>query len=1708
MPTLEELQQDQGFQSATPADQIKFLSETDPSFKAAHPDDQAAFLAHVTKQKTGAEPYAPAKSLGEATDVAAQHYEKGTGVLSGLGRVATGLTEMPGQIYHAFADKPKNTEEQATADIGSSDNLTGPLGGRIALGAKRLLLDPSVDATQHVNEMAQAQEDKAKAEGGEVPLSGKVAKYAGRGVAAIPMVGPMALNLGERAGKGDVSGALTEGAAYAVAPEVLHEAMPGGALPGAAAEGARPLPTVDAAIRATGRGISAAGEHAPDIGATVGGAAGMMHGGPASAYFEMKGGQYGGRMIGEPLKKVGGAMEKVGLSPDEAAVQRLEKEATKAQKAAEEAQSNYDSYAAGREQGIPAPKSVIDAHEKAQKHLELIEQHLQAARDKVAGGQAPTAQPITPADVALARPDQPTPTKEQNDAKLRGMMEQIAPTEKPAPVPANVKTPGQVQPETFPQEPRPLPRAESPLGTVQLAGPEGERGVIQGKQRLLGAGTPEAAPTPAATAPTPLGQVALPEKPKTGRLGTLKVDDSGKVIDQEHPLQQKIEEGLQGTAKPVAVKPATSVAEAPKAEAPKAEAPKAEAPKTENNLSDDDRRALEHRIGKSNTSLLDTPAGVDTARRLIRGTNRQFSDMATYLGLEGGSGELGAWLPEDFKRSRAAHGSDLSPVKERVINELLKQFPDQNELLEATEHWGPEKDQSKMTSEERAEAQEKLAKKGQTGGSQEAEEEATNTDEAIAKEHNENGGSSLLKNGKVEDGYSVGINKELEKVLNKAHVEPEDIKEYRESPAVKKALEENPKAFVGTWVDGRKTYLDTSIHEPDLETAKKIARDNKQLAIFDAKNKTSINVEPEGVHEPGEPESDMEMIRRGATPPEKLKPYKDMTPEEQEALAAKGVSGGAPDKDLDKIKDKVNVLPRGTVNVDTLNDGTIRHYLLSDGSMVSEKVPIHSDIEKAVGKSTLSKAKGIRMAGPQEFDVYSKPTTQQLSELSRISKEAGEQYNGHKLYWTIKPETGSELGGAGSMGDFQRDLDKAYPEAAEGKKSEVTAKNARMSDEELLAKGWTKEQLAAGEHLPTVSGGSGKSNTKPLPTGDELIKKYGESDGDPAHTAFILKDGRGVAQTGTIHDEMLGGKATDENPRREQFVDLGHIRMRSYGAYGDRQFNISIPESGITPVQLKELKRMAPQMGTGRVYIEIGKPGGKSINLDYGKANAESIESALRELAPVTPEGGGGSQGASDVKLPKLAEQHLLPEEKAGVAKSPQQLSRFVENMTKLPKVREFIDAAIKGAGERKWYQRSTAAFDAMTKEAPDYFDQPGDRDKFIGLLASSSPQQTVVENMKEALRVWTNYVDNGRPTGEALEKLLSKSKDEGGFTLPGSKIPNTMKALAGEPLWPDITKNKNFKVPSFRDNLTGMLNRVTNDGWMALFSGLEATDISSAHSYHPISVMTRAAADELGWEPAEAQAAVWAFIKTLTDKGVEAAEDPHQMRQYSEDFADIMRNDPQTRALLKDMGVSHAELDKRLDAIEAKPAPDTSGGRPTAEDSTRRAVKRVEEARGKGAIPSAKTGLLNFGESEAEGGGGSDETSFNPETFKTRTSDVKVTPLSERPSKTILSVKVDGERAGQLSMTPMPDLGKDAMEISTSQLGEAFRGKGHGTEMYKQAIEYAKSKGVKTLYSDDQVSTKADNVWQSLVRKGDAKWDSSTKRYKITISPLGKVTT
>jgi hypothetical protein len=835
---------------------------------------------------------------------------------------------------------------------------------------------------------------------------------------------------------------------------------------------------------------------------------------------------------------------------------------------------------------------------------------------------------------------------------------------------------------------------------------------------------------------------------------------------------------------------------------------------------------------------------------------------------------------------------------------------------------------------------------------------------------------------------------------------------------------------------------------------------------------------------------------------------------------------------------------------------------------------------------------------------------------------------------------------------------------------------------------------------PSASGGSqaaGAEKGKELPTGDDLVKKYGESSGDPAHTTFVLKDGRGVANTGDDHDTMLGGRATDKNPPREKFVADGNIRIRPHTGAAGREVSISIPESGINDKQLAYIQKMAPQLKSGAVLIEIGKRGGDWKTIPHGEATPEALGKVLNELAPmknakgspideygnptvsggsdkpttgrvnkfgevvpdtkaeanakamrfvvkapegfraigdnanhqgtastfsyenrigdfesraeakaaaekyasdpnnfhgqakkpakeegsyetkegptktqnappenfthelkasatenlkgivdrgtiiVTPEGNvhsydtyepssenythsslfnqilsdhedpelskyqtededaseydptgdytkfldaggirafttgseeagiemhagapagtiakalrtaealgrpettleitdpqqkfktvfsktgtydqlknavhgwaddngmevypgekenptvsGGSPAAGTAKakeaLPKLAEEHGTKEEIAGATKTKASTEKFVKNLESLPEVQEYKDIALAGEGARKWYQRSSQAFQAMSEEAPEYFKEEGDKDKFINLLASSSPRQSVAMNMRETLGVWKAYVDAGRPTGEALKNLLREN-----FTLPNTKVPNAMKALGGEEMWPDLTKNTAFKAPSFARNLRGWLDSATNDGWMSLFAGVDPKDIARPESYHPLSIATRAAAKELGWETAEAQAAIWSFTQALTERGEEL---PAEVRKHSEDFVDILAHDPQTRELLADLGVSHANLDAKLRAIGEKPEV-TGRTTGTTSRSIGKLKERIETARGKGIIPPPKSAQGEFSFREAPAGehratAEDEDTSFDPNRFHTTTTDVMEQP-------------------------------------------------------------------------------------------------------------------
>lgn len=100
-----------------------------------------------------------------------------------------------------------------------------------------------------------------------------------------------------------------------------------------------------------------------------------------------------------------------------------------------------------------------------------------------------------------------------------------------------------------------------------------------------------------------------------------------------------------------------------------------------------------------------------------------------------------------------------------------------------------------------------------------------------------NGGSSTsLKNKVANSGYMVALYGK-EKVINK--LSSKEIRKYINNN-LKELNKDN--IFIGTWVDTNtnKIYLDCSINVQSKEKALKLAKQNKQLAIFDLNSFDSI----------------------------------------------------------------------------------------------------------------------------------------------------------------------------------------------------------------------------------------------------------------------------------------------------------------------------------------------------------------------------------------------------------------------------------------------------------------------------------------------------------------------------------------------------------------------------------------------------------------------------------------------------------------------------------------------------------------------------------------------------------------------------------------------------------------------------------------------------------------------------------------------------
>ena len=1320
---------------------------------------------------------------------------------------------------------------------------------------------------------------------------------------------------------------------------------------------------------------------------------------------------------GEGITEFGKTQESTNLSKQESNLK-------KAQQAHAKAKAELDSYAASEAQAPGStPEKTVKAEEKARQAMEDAQFHRDAAKEALDKSRAPKP---TPKDQTI----QADPY-----AGIQGDIDRMAPKVRPAmpepaPVPENPvrRTPGQVQPETFPQEPTAAPQP----ATGPVEGPGFRMGATKAlpeapltfPQEILPPEKPEPAPAhnpqqhgaptvEAGFAPVP------PAEPKaatpSARTVANKVGEQvAKAVGAEptparnEPIAKKPQQTT-NIAEPALISPEDLGHEVPKSPRQAVYTGRPEAP--EEKLSSDPRKAVLQQAKATPeeiSKILSRGSKVDPTSKV------GLSKLAEHFGVDLGDKAIGRGKED------AAAGTHMAPAE--VLKKILDAGHSPADIAKAVDEG-------------------KHLPTASGGAPDKAESIAQHADE-----YNKEEGLPKIKPEKVEkDARAAEIADDFQKMEhdpNDPYVKAsykalvDDIKKQWDYATKKMGIKIEP-----TDTDPYKSYEEMKDDVKNNKTMKVWRGGNElpadhPLAEVDPKTGESYNTMLRAVHdifghvaqghdfsEPGE-ESAWNVHKQMMSP----EAVPAMTTETRGQTSwffnHEGVRGGEP---LGKFADqKAGLLPE-YANERTPDGGKVLGHIKSGGDygVLTAENPNNERLSpQENAKRNRALAADLREAGYEPVPVEgSNKDVEGRSEHSfyvegispKEAADLGRKHGQESVLTTeglhhldtdmLQPSDNKNLltGEAAKQQDYstkvgdqtfsvplgdeqkyigteRRSTERKAPmnaaeldDAMKNRKPiqtpfDVTKGSMDTINKDLESKGLgnpaapeTAKTTEAAKHNYEYKASGQDNEYHEVTARDDkgLVKAIVQAraeDGDPntwtVKTSVTTDPGKGIGERAYIR---LAQAAEDTANRTGKTITL----------QGDTQ---QTPSAKATWQKLNDQRGYEVKWTEGRPSITF-EPESKPESVGAAKAGfAKDSGKVLTQ--PL------GNVSGSDISVAK----YLTADEEAAF-RTDAGRKAFAENMAKAPPLQEWIDAAKGGEGARKWYQRSGAAFDYLIEVAPHLF-QEGDREKFGNFVAALSPRQMVHNNLAEALHAWSNWVADGRPEGKAMEKSLRDSIT----SAPNTKVPNAMKALRGEEMWPDLSKNRNFKVPSFGKNLNGYLNFATNDGWQALFGGLNEKQVTNPSSYHPLSVMTRAAADALGWEPAEAQSAIWSFTQALKEKGVV---DPHYIREYSEDFADIMAHNETIRGQLKDLGVDLDKLDSKLSTIEEKP-PVTPGASRTTEHSARQLENRIEAARGRGAVPEPKLQQNLFykerpaGEARAKV---KDEgIEFDPDKFRTKT--------------------------------------------------------------------------------------------------------------------------
>ena len=189
---------------------------------------------------------------------------------------------------------------------------------------------------------------------------------------------------------------------------------------------------------------------------------------------------------------------------------------------------------------------------------------------------------------------------------------------------------------------------------------------------------------------------------------------------------------------------------------------------------------------------------------------------------------------------------------------------------------------------------------------------------------------------------------------------------------------------------------------------------------------------------------------------------------------------------------------------------------------------------------------------------------------------------------------------------------------------------------------------------------------------------------------------------------------------------------------------------------------------------------------------------------------------------------------------------RIAKVYNRLPDDQTFKVACLSGIVKRGWYDRARTALRAFLGWY--------DAEIFSAVLAATSPQQTVRLNLLMTIRIYREWIKQGRPEhGDKLDKIARMSD------LLARRL-NVVRSFKGQAL-------SGFKVNSFMNNLCGDLDSVTIDTWMLEFADLKDYSAGSKYVYLAYVAKIRKVAREMGLKPAEVQETIWSYIYSKVNK-------------------------------------------------------------------------------------------------------------------------------------------------------------------------------------------------------------------------------------------------